>query len=99
MPSIQVNPIDEDAVLKEVWNTLEIEAKTDLSVKQIEDINKLKTMSVILQNSLLKKHLNDFMILLKSKERKSMGEFVNVVKAKREDFVQQGRGFMGKLLG
>jgi len=99
MPKIDVTPGDDDAVLREVWDTSEIEAKTDLNLLQIEQINKLSTMATVLQNSLLRGHLQNYMILLKSKERKSMAEFVAVVKAKREDFVEKGKGFFGSMFG
>ncbi len=99
MPEMNFNPIDEDAVLKEVWNTNEIEAKTELNSKQIESINKLSTLGLLFGSALLKSHLDNFMTLQKSKDRKSMQEFVDVVKAKREDFVGQGKGFFSSMLG
>jgi len=99
MPEMIINPLDEDAVLKEVWNTLEIDAKTELSSEQIERVNKLKFMSVIFGNSALDKHLTSFMVLQKSKNRQSMGEFVSVVKAKREDFVNKGKSWLGGMMG
>lgn len=99
MPDLNVSPIDEDAVLREVWNTENIEAKTELNPKQIESVNKLLTLSEIFDSELLKLHLHKFMTLQKSKHRQSMGEFVSVVKAKREDFVDKGKGFFGSLFG
>jgi len=99
MPELNITPPDEDAVLKEVWNTQGIEAKTELNSVQIESINKLSTLATIFDSELLKSHLNNFMTLQKSKDRKSMGEFVSVVKAKREDSDSQGRSFFNKMLG
>lgn len=99
MPDIEVSQLDEDAVLKEVWNTSEIEAKTELSVEQIESVNKLKTLSEIFGSELLDSHLRSFMTLQKSKERKSMDEFVNVVSSKRADVMNKGKGFFSQLLG
>lgn len=99
MPEFEVTPFDEDAVLKEVWNTKDISAKTELNYKQIENANKLQTLSKIFNSGLLKGHLDDFMTLQKSKDRKSMEEFVSVVKAKREDFVGKGKGFFSSMLG
>lgn len=69
---MQINPIDEDAVLKEVWNCDKIEAKTELTTDQIERVNKLATLALIFDNDLLKEHLKNFMTLQKSKDRKSM---------------------------
>lgn len=95
----ETQPYDEDAVLKEVWNTKEIGAKTELTPEQVSSVNKLKTLSLIFGNDLLSTHLDDFMVLQKSKDRKSMDEFVQVVKARREDFVNKGKGFFSGMLG
>jgi len=98
MPEFEINPIDENAHLKEVWNTENVEAKTELSSEQIERVNKLKSLAFIFgSNSLLNEHLTQFMILQKSKERKSMGEFVSVTKANNEDFMKPSP--MDKLMG
>jgi len=98
MPELNIIPPDEDSVLKEVWNTQGIEAKTELNSVQIESINKLSTLAIIFDSELLKSHLSNFMTLQKSKDRKSMGEFVSIVKAKREDPDAQS-SFMGRMLG
>lgn len=99
MPEFDITEIDEDAVLKEVWNINEIDAKTELSDTQIESITKIKTLSELLDVPVLKTHSDKFMILQKSRNRKSMQEFVDVVRAKREDFVKQGSSFFGSMLG
>lgn len=99
MPELDINPIDEDAVLREVWNITDVEAKTELSAEQIEKVNKLKTMAQIFGNHLLSTHLTTFMTLQKSKDRKSMQEFVDVVRAKREDFVNKGKSWFNSLTG
>ena len=39
------------------------------------------------------------MTLQKSKDRKSMQEFVDVVRAKREDFVNKGKSWFNSLTG
>jgi hypothetical protein len=99
MPEITVLPQDEDAVLKEVWNIADVEAKTELTDAQIEAVNKLQTLAIIFDDTLLRGHVNTFMVLQKSRNRKSMDEFVNVVRAKREDFVNKGKGFFSSMLG
>lgn len=99
MPTTVINPIDEDAVLKEVWNIEDVSAKTELSSDQIQQLNKLNTMKTIFGNELLGSHIRDFMILQKSKDRKSMAEFVAVVKAKREDAMGQGKSFFSNMMG
>lgn len=99
MVNIESENIDEDAILKEVWNISNIEAKTELSSEQIENVNKILTLSKIFDSPLLKKHVVSFMVLQKSKNRRSMQEFTDVVKAKREDFVNKGKGFFNGMMG
>jgi len=99
MVEINATPPDEDAVLREVWNTKNIEAKTELNPIQIESVNKLLLLSTIMDNELLRTHLKTFMKLQKSKNRKSMDEFVSVVKAKREDVLNKGKGFFNSFMG
>ena len=99
MPEITLQPTDEDAVLKEVWNVHGIEAKTELTDEQIHNVNLVLTLSDIFGNALIHEHANKFMKLQKSRNRKSMEEFVNVVRAKREDFVQKGKSWFNTLTG
>ena len=99
MPEIEFKSLDEDAVLKEVWNTDHVKAKTELEDRHIESINKLGTLSILFNSDLLKDHLEDFMVLQKSRQRKSMGEFVAVVKAKRDDVLEKGGSFFRNMMG
>lgn len=99
VPDFDIPPIDEDAVLKEVWNINDIEAKTELNPTQIESINKLLTLADITDLEMLRTYPQNFMVLQKSLQRKSMGEFTDVVKARREDFVNKGKGFFSGLMG
>lgn len=99
MPEMNISALDEDAVLKEVWNTDNVGAKTELNDVQIKACSTLRTMAQVFGNSVLKSHLDEFMILQKSRNRKSMQEFVDVVRAKREDFVNKGKGFFGGMMG
>ena len=99
MPEFVVNPTDDDAVLKEVWSKTDIETKTELTDQQIERVNKLLTLSDVFGNDALKEHLNKFMALQKSRNRSSMREFVDVVRARREDFVNKGQGFFKSMMG
>ena len=99
MPDIShYNPIDENAILKEVWNTANIGAKTELDDYQIQSVNKLLSMSKLFGNLFLDDNINNFMILQKSRNRKSMGEFVEVVKKKFSDD-GMGGGFFNKMMG
>ena len=99
MPDMNLTQVDDDAVLKEVWNKADIEAKTELTVAQIERVNKLHILAQMFHASVVTDLLENFMVLQKSKDRKSMEEFVNVVRAKRDDFVNQGKGFFSSMFG
>lgn len=100
MPKIDMSSDDSElAVMQEVWNTNNIETRTELSGEQIENINKLMTLSKLFGNKIIEQHTNTFMKLQKSKDRKSMKEFIDIVRAKREDFVDKGKGFMNGLMG
>lgn len=91
--------ISEEDVVKDVFNTQGIEAKTELNDEQIMRVNKLKTLSKIVGCDLLEDHLNDFMILQKSRQRKSLSEFVDVFKAKAEHATTRTQNFMQKMFG
>lgn len=84
MPQFDINPIDEDAINKEVWNTVEIEAKTELTPKQIDATNRLQVIGTIFNNAIIDNTVRGFMIKQKSLNRKSMGEFVDITKARNE---------------
>jgi len=74
-------------ILKEIHSVENIEVKTELQDPHIEAIGKLKTMHTITGNPLLNEHLNMFMMLRKSRERKGMLEFVKSLISRREDLV------------
>ena len=83
---------DPDKITKEVHNTKDIEAKTELSSTQIESVNKLKTLSNLFGSDLLNNHINDFMVLQKSKDRKSMAEFVDMNRNKIDNRLEKMKG-------
>ena len=94
MPELTKPLIDPDKTLKEgVFGTNEIESKTELSSMQIEAVNKLKTLSVCFGNELLDNHLGDFMTLQKSKDRKSLGEFIEGFKSKKDEYMRKAKEF------
>ena len=97
MPDIEFKPKDDDAILREVFDTKNIETKTELNDQQIQSVNKLKTLSVLFNSDLLKDHLKDFMEMQKSRNRKSMEEFVDGIKSKKRDEVD--KGFLGNMFG
>ncbi len=80
---MNVNPIDENQILREVWDTINVGAKTELQDNQIQAVNKLKSLATIFGNAFLDNHLDYFMTLQKSRNRKSMDEFVNIVKGQQ----------------
>lgn len=85
-----------DPNVKEIHNVEDITAKTDLNFKQIEAINKLSTLGLIFGNGLVKAHLNDFMTLQLSKDRKSRGELVEAIKSRITDLYNKAKaGLVG----
>ena len=91
MPNLDdMNPLDENAILKEVWNIVDVDAKTELSDLQISSVNKLKSMSLLFGNEFLSNNLNSFMVLQKSRNRKSLSEFVDIVKKFKSDDIKFG---------
>lgn len=93
-----IKPINEtEAILKEVWNTEGIQAKTELDPYQIEAVNKFQTSCYIFGSIFGLQHTRDFLILQKSKERKSMGEFVESLKSKTEQLMSKAKEF--RILG
>jgi hypothetical protein len=85
--------IDPDKIIKEVFGTDNIGAKTELNPMQIETVNKLRTLSRLYGSVILDLHLDDFMILQKSKDRKSMSEFVESLRSKKDELIQKGKSF------
>ncbi len=92
------NPLDDDRA-SDVWNNEDVRAETELTTKQIEKVNKLRTLAKVFGSNILSMHLDDFLVLQKSKDRKSMGEFVAAIKSKRDDLMEKGKGFFNNLMG
>lgn len=92
-----VSVLDEDAILREVFvvddsNKTTIESRTELTAVQIENINKAQVIARIFNSKLLVSYLNGFMIKQKSLNRKSLGEFVQIVKSRTEDILSKAKG-------
>lgn len=83
--------IDPDKIIKEVFDTDKVESKTELNPVQIEAVSKGLIFSEILNISLLNKHLKNFMVLQKSKDRKSLAEFVDSLRSKKEDYLKDSK--------
>jgi hypothetical protein len=82
---------DKEKIVKEVHNIENIEAKTELNSKQVETVNKMKTWSTVFGAGLVNSHLHDFLVLQKSKDRRSMTEFVEALKSKKDDFIDKAK--------
>jgi hypothetical protein len=84
MPEFDIQPIDENAILKDLWQRKEVETRTELQAEQVKNCNKLGGLQNITGNSLIEQQLQGFMTLQISLNRKSRAEFVDFGKAKRE---------------
>jgi hypothetical protein len=93
MPEMTKPLLDPDKIIKEVFSTEEIKPRTELNAVQVEAVNKLSTLASLFGSDLLRLHLDDFMTLQKSKDRKSMAEFVESLRSKKEDLVNKAKSF------
>jgi hypothetical protein len=86
--------------VKELFHEDKVKARTDLSLRQIKLISKAYLMAKLTNNKDIQGLLLNFMTLSISKDRKSRAEFVEGLKAKIENAIQQGamniRGQFGK---
>lgn len=85
--------IDPDKIIREVHSLDNISAKTELNSTQIEAVNKLNSLAFLFQSDFLSQHLKDFQVLQKSKDRKSMGEFVDALKSKKDELISKAKNF------
>ena len=86
-------------IVRDLFENDNIKGKTDLNPVQIESVNKLKTLARIMNVGLLHIHLDDFMTLQLSKDRKSRAEFVNGLIEKKGELMSKGKNFFQTLLG
>jgi len=98
MPIVNLDHSNPETLSKEVFNISGIEAKTDLTGLQIEAVSKLKTYARLTGLTMLDIHINEMLILNKSKDRASMREFVEALKSLKENTIQK-KGESFKLLG
>ncbi len=81
---------DADKTLKEgVFGFDSISSKTELNFTQIVAIAKTKTLSRYFGNPIIDEHLNEFMFLLKSHQRKGMKEFIEGLRSKRTEALEK----------
>lgn len=86
-------------IARDVFDTSKIKTQTELRPDQIESCNKLLTLSQVFGSGLLEVHVNDFMELQKSKERKGLGEFVTALRSKKDELIDRGKMFLNNMLG
>jgi hypothetical protein len=84
-------------VLKELFNKKDIETKTEMTTAQVILINQKRTIAKLLNWQSLDDCLNDFMLLMVSKDRKGRAEFVDGFKSERETAIKGQAGFFGEL--
>lgn len=102
MPDVDdIEEIDKDKILREIFEEgKDIQTRTELTSQQIENINKVKTMAMIVCNPLLDDYANNFMRLQKSKDRSSLKEFVDLLRSKRGvDDAEKREGFFKNFFG
>jgi hypothetical protein len=93
MPEYSKPLIDENKIIKEVFNKQDVDAKTDLNYTQVEVVSKGLTLAELFGSPILHDHLSEFMVLQKSLERKSLGEFVESLRSKKEDMIKNSKNF------
>jgi len=98
MPKVDTDHINPETLSKEVFNISGIEAKTELSGLQIEAVSRLKTYARLTGLTMLDIHIDEMLVLNKSKDRASMREFVEALKSLKENTIQK-KGADFKLLG
>ena len=98
MVEFDIKETDEDQILREVWDTNNIETKTELHDGQIETINKLQTMGMLFGCDVIIEHTKLFMRMQKSRNRRSMNEFTGVVTARKDPNIKD-MSMLGKLMG
>lgn len=92
------NPIpDEHRAVRRVFEPVEPMAETDLNEGQIWAVALKKIACRSLNVPLGTQHLNDFMVLQLSKNRKSRGEFVETLRNKKAEILEKAKqiGFFG----
>jgi len=99
MPTVTKSLNDPFKIIRDVHDLKNIEAKTDLNVIQIEAINMVRTLAWIFDSDFLERHISDLLILLKSKDRKSMGEFIEAVKSAKESLMDKEGKQKSSMLG
>jgi flagellar biosynthesis GTPase FlhF len=86
--------------IKELFHEDKVKARTDISARQIKLITKAFYLAKITGMKEINAILSDFLVLSISKDRKSRAEYVEGLRAKIDNALQQGainmRGQFGK---
>ena len=82
---------DPAEVAKEVWQADEIETKTELTAIQVQTMNMATTLANVTNSGFLKEHINQFMKLQKSLERKSMKEFIEGLRSSKDRAMEKAK--------
>jgi hypothetical protein len=87
-------------VLKELFIPKNIEMKTDLNMGQLNEMNKKRAISSMLQWDTLEEVLTDFLVLSVSRDRKGRLEFIDGFKSNRDNQIQQPQqGLLNRAVG
>lgn len=89
MDSEQKKERNELDVLTELFKKKDVETKTELTNEQIILINQKRTIAKIIGFKALDDALDDFMLLMISKDRQGRAEFVDGFKSNREKEMSQ----------
>ena len=84
-------------VLKELFNKKQIESKTELTTPQVVLVNQKRTIAKLLDWDSLDACLDDFMVLMVSKDRQGRAEFVDGFKSQREQEIRGQSGFFSEI--
>lgn len=91
-----------DKLTTEVFNTKNIQVRTDLNTKQITSLSKGLLFAEKFESNVLLKFCNNIMELSLSKDRKSRGEFGDMAKSsisRADNEIGIGGGLNGRLWG
>lgn len=80
--------------VKELFHEDKVKARTDISTRQVKLITKAYYLAKLTGMREINELLRDFLVLSISKDRKSRAEYVEGLKAKIDNAIQQGAQFV-----
>lgn len=90
MPDVPSN-VDPHKVVKRLFEVKGVESESELTVLQVETVSKLKVLAYVFGSDVLDQHLDDFMLLQVSKDRKGRSEFVDSLKSLKTDLLKDSK--------